>query len=176
MWSSERLRRSRRTVLLGGCLMLGACNIRPLLLETADDQNVRQELEATEVVGLDGRLGQLVRNSLLDQLNPAGVAAPNRYILQVDLRRSAQSLGIQLDDEITRYNLILTARFELLDAKDGRVLYEDQVRRIASYNVAEQPYATLAAEIDAERRVANEVGSNIRTVLAVYFANQAPAT
>ena len=176
MWSSDRLRRSRRTVLLAGCLTLGACNIRPLLLETADDQDVRQQLEAIRIVGLDGRLGQLVRNSLLDQLNPAGVDAPNRYILQVDLRRSAQSLGIQLDDEITRFNLILTARFELLDAKDGRILYEDQVRRIASYNVAEQPYATLAAEVDAERRVANEVGSNIRSVLAVYFANQAPAT
>jgi LPS-assembly lipoprotein len=176
MWSSERSRRSRRTVLLAGCLALGACNIRPLLLETADDQDVRAQLEAIRIVGLDGRLGQLVRNSLLDQLNPTGVAAPDRYILQVDLRRSAQSLGIQLDDVITRFNLTLTARFELLDAKDGRVLYEDQVRRIASYNVAEQPYATLAAEVDAERRVANEVGSNIRTVLAVYFANQAPAT
>jgi LPS-assembly lipoprotein len=176
MWSSERPRRSRRTFLLGGCLTLGACNIRPLLLETADDQEVRQELEAISIVGLDGRLGQLVRTSLLDQLNPAGADVPNRYILQVHLQRSAQSLGIQLNDEITRFNLVLTARFELLDAKGGRVLYEDQVRRIASYNVAEQPYATLAAEVDAERRVANEVGNNIRTVLAVYFANQTAVT
>jgi LPS-assembly lipoprotein len=85
-------------------------------------------------------------------------------------------LGIQLDDVITRFNLTLTARFELVDATDGRVLYEDQVRRIASYNVSRQPYATLSAEVDAERRVANEVGSNIRTVLAVYFANQATST
>jgi LPS-assembly lipoprotein len=176
MWWSEPLRRSRRSVLFGGCLTLGACTIRPLLLETADDQNVRQELEATKIVGLDGRLGQLVRNALLDELSPTGIEAPTRYILQIDLRRSAQSLGIQLDDVITRFNLTLTARFELVDPKDGRVLYEDQVRRIASYNVTEQPYATLAAEVDAERRVAQEVGSNIRTVLAVYFARQAIAT
>jgi LPS-assembly lipoprotein len=176
MWSSDRLRRSRRTVLLGVCLTLGACTIRPLLLETADDQDVRAQLEAITIVGLDGRLGQLVRNSLLDQLNPASLSAPNRYILQVELRRNASSLGIQLDDVITRFNLTLTARFELVDATDGRVLYEDQVRRIASYNVSRQPYATLSAEVDAERRVANEVGSNIRTVLAVYFANQATST
>jgi LPS-assembly lipoprotein len=176
MWSSDRLRRSRRTVLLGVCLTLGACTIRPLLLETADDQDVRAQLEAITIVGLDGRLGQLVRNSLLDQLNPASLSGPNRYILQVELRRNASSLGIQLDDVITRFNLTLTARFELVDAKDGRVLYEDQVQRIASYNVSRQPYATLSAEVDAERRVANEVGSNIRTVLAVYFANQATST
>ena len=176
MWSSDRLRRSRRTVLLGVCLTLGACTIRPLLLQTADDQEVRERLEAITIVGLDGRLGQLVRNSLLDQLNPASLSGPNRYILQVELRRNASSLGIQLDDVITRFNLTLTARFELVDAKDGRVLYEDQVQRIASYNVSRQPYATLSAEVDAERRVANEVGSNIRTVLAVYFANQATST
>lgn len=175
MWSSEALVGTRRAVLLGGCLSLGACTLRPMLLAT-DDQDVRAELEATKIVGLDGRLGQLVRNALLDELNPQGVATPSRYILQVDLTRSADALGIQLDNVITRFNLTLTADFELLDAKSGALLYQSQVRRIASYNVGQQPYATLSAEVDAERRVAREVGNNIRIRLAVHFAREATTT
>jgi len=157
------------TRLLLVCLALGACNLRPMLHST-NNEAVRSQLEATKIVGLDGRLGQLVRNALLDELNPAGVSAPSHYILDVKLQRSAQALGIQSNNVITRFNLRLSARFELLDAKSGKVLYESQVQRIASYNVGQAPYATLSAEVDAERRVAREVGDNIATQLVVHFA------
>jgi LPS-assembly lipoprotein len=174
MSSSEAVR-TRRAVLLGACATLGACTFRPLL-HAKGDESVRGELEAISITGLDGRLGQLVRNALLDDLNPAGVDVPSRYILQVELERSAQSLGIQLDDVITRFNLELTARFQLLDSSSGETLYQSQVQRIASYNVSLQPYATLAAEVDAERRIAREVGDNIGTLLAVHFARQGTPT
>jgi LPS-assembly lipoprotein len=170
MSSSEAVR-SRRAVLLGACLTLGACTLRPMLHATGD-QGVRGELEAISITGLDGRLGQLVRNALLDDLNPTGAEVPSRYILDVDLDRSAEALGIQLDNVITRFNLELTARFQLLDSSSGAVLYRSQVQRVASYNVSFAPYATLAAEVDAERRIAREVGDNIGTLLAVHFARQ----
>lgn len=174
MWSSEPVR-TRRAVLLCACLMLGACNLRPMLHATGDE-GVRGELEAISITGLDGRLGQLVRNALLDDLNPTGVEVPSRYILEIDLERSAQALGIQLDNVITRFNLELTARFQLLDAASGDLLYQSYVQRIASYNVNLAPYATLAAEVDAERRIAREVGDNIGTLLAVHFARQPTPT
>ena len=49
------------------------------------------------------------------------------------------------------------------------------MRRIASYNAIRAPYAELAAELDAERRAAREVGTDIRTQLAIYFARQEEA-
>jgi LPS-assembly lipoprotein len=170
MWSSSRAT-TRRTVLLGATMALGACNLRPML-HAVSDEGVRGQLEATKIVGLDDRLGQLVRNALLDELNPAGVAAPSSYILDVKLQRNAQALGIQSNNVITRFNLRLTARFELVEAKSGKVLYQSQIQRIASYNVGQDPYATLSAEVDAERRVAREVGNNIATALAVHFATR----
>jgi LPS-assembly lipoprotein len=145
-------------------------------MHVTGDEGVRGELQAISITGLDDRLGQLVRNALLDELNPTGAEVPSRYILDVDLDRSAQSLAIQTNDVITRFNLRLTARFQLLDSKSGEALYNSRVQRIASYNVSLQPYATLAAEIDAERRVAREVGDNISTLLAVHFAQQATPT
>jgi LPS-assembly lipoprotein len=174
MWSC-REPAIRRAVLLGACLALAACTFRPLL-HAKGDESVRGELEAISITGLDDRLGQLVRNALLDEFNPTGAEVPSRYILDVELNRSATALGIQLDDVITRFNLTLTANFQLLDSANGDLLYQSSVQRVASYNVSLAPYATLSAEIDAERRLAREVGSNISTLLAVHFARPSTPT
>jgi len=166
---------SRRLVLLGLGAALGACGFRPLLRQGKEGAAVRTELAAVEVPLLNGRVGYLVRDSLLEQLNPAGPAVPSRYLLQISLRRRSAALGIQLNNTVTRYNLTLIARFSLLDSADRRVLYESVVRRVASYNASRAPYSEFAAERDAEQRAAREVGTDIGSQLAVYFARQEEA-
>jgi LPS-assembly lipoprotein len=162
---------ARRALLLGLAAGLGACNFRPLYLaQGADDVPVQTELAAIEIRGLDGRLGYLVRDALLDELNPATANVPSRYILHVRLRSSARALGIQLDSTITRYNLAVTAAFQLRGKAADEVLVASTVRRVASYNVSREPYADLIAAQEAERRAAQEVAVDIRTLLAVQFA------
>ena len=53
-------------------------------------------------------------------------------------------------------------------------IYRSAVRRVASYNVQRDPFATLAAEQDAERRAAVEVSHQIRTLLALKMADNSP--
>ena len=166
---------TRRAALLGLCAVLGSCGFRPLLKSADGAPGVREQLAAVEVAGLTGRTGYLVRDGLLDQLNPTGLEVPERYRLDVRLRQRTGALGIQLDNTITRYNLRLVARFSLIDASTRRVLYRAVVRRIASYNAIRAPYAELAAERDAERRAAREVSTDIRIQLALHFARQAEA-
>jgi LPS-assembly lipoprotein len=166
---------SRRLVLLGLAAALGGCGFRPLLKQGDADSDVRAELSAVEVNTSIDRVGYLVRSSVLEQLNPAGAEVPKRYLLTISLRRRTSKLGIQLDNTVTRYNLTLAARFSLLDSSDQRVLYQSVVRRVASYNASRAPYAELTSELDAERRAAREVGTDIRTQLAIYFARQAEA-
>jgi LPS-assembly lipoprotein len=163
---------TRRLLLLGLAAALGGCGFRPLLKERDAGPGMRAELSAVEVSTSLDRLGYLVRSSVLDQLNPTGVEVPKRYLLTISLRRRTSALGIQLDNTATRFNLTLAARFSLLDASDRRVLYQSIVRRVASYNASRAPYAELTAEMDAERRAAREVGTDIRTQLAIYFARQ----
>lgn len=161
----------RRTLLLGLGALLGACNFRPLYLaQGPGDAAVQTELAAIEIRGLDGRLGYLVRNALLDELNPATADVPQRYVLYVRLRSRARALGIQLDNTITRYNLLLSAAFELRDKGENGLLYASRVQRVASYNVSREPYADLIASQEAERRAAQAVATDIRTLLAVRFA------
>jgi len=165
---------TRRAALLGLCAVLGSCGFRPLL-KSEDGPGVREELAAVEVPGLTGRIGYLVRDDLLDQLNPAGIQVPERYSLDIRLRERVGALGIQLDNTITRYNLTLVARFSLIDSSTRRILYRAIVRRVASYNAIRAPFAELSAQRDAERRAAREVSTDIRTQLALHFTRQAEA-
>jgi LPS-assembly lipoprotein len=162
---------ARRAVIVAICAVLGACGFRPLL--TADDgPEVRTQLSSIDVEGLGGRLGQLVRIALLDQLGAPEAADSSRYVLTVQLARYSDPFAIQFDNTITRYNLTLVANFQLTRREDQQVLYQSAVQRVTSYNVLQQPFATLTAEQAAERRAAEELGNNIRTLLAVYFARE----
>jgi LPS-assembly lipoprotein len=168
------LRRRALLALVGG---LGACNFRPLYLaKGADNTAAQSELAAIEIQGLSGRLGYLLRNALLDELNPATAAVPPRYVLDVSLSSRADPLAIQLDSTITRYNLALFAVFQLRDKTTSNVLVSSAVQRISSYNVSRQPYADLIASQTAERRAAQEVATEIRTMLAVEFARMPAPT
>lgn len=164
---------SRRTFILRGAALttmgaLGACGFRPLLYR-ADGETIRGELAAIHVSGLRGRLGQHLEVALDENLNPKSIDLPNRYELAIRLRNTNSALAIQLDNTISRYNLTLTAGFELRDWADGSVIYGATVRRVASYNQRRAPFATLTAQKDAERRAAEEIADDIRTLLAVHF-------
>lgn len=165
-WSDAR----RRTALL---LLLAAagCNLRPIY---RDDEAtaVVPALAAIDVTQLYGRRGQYLRGYLLDEFNPGGAQIPPEYQLDIILRQESNTLAIQLDNTPTRANLALGAAFTLKRRSDGVVLYDSAVRRVVSYNIRSDPFATLITEQDAERRAAREIARQIRTILSLYFANR----
>lgn len=183
---------SRRSCLgLGAAAFLpaaaGSCGFRPLY-GGAPGGEVAAELASIEVVTPDTRVGQLLKNRLLDDLNPSGMTVASRYRLTLELRRTETALAIQLDETITRFDLTLAAFFVLTsleadgvspasagadgDAASGPA-YRSALRRVASYNVVSDPFATLMAEQDAERRAATELSRGIRTLLTLHFQNGA---
>lgn len=159
-------------LLAAGLLGLGACNLRPIYGQ-AERQKVLPSLAAIEVAPQSGSRDAFFRNYLLDELNPDGATRPPEYDLEVRLRQQDNPLAIQLDNSATRYNLILGADFTLKRRSDGQPVYSSATRRVVSYNVRSDPFATLVAEQDAERRAAREVARQIRTMLSLYFAEQA---
>ncbi len=156
--------------------VLGGCGFRPMLARPDSDAasgTVVHELEAIRVTGLNGRLGQHLEVALNENLNPTSNPVSSRYDLGIRLTNTNSALAIQLDSTITRYNLTLTARFELKDLAGNDVLYRSTIRRVASYNVRDEPFATLTAQKDAERRAAEEIADDIRTLLALHFQRKA---
>jgi LPS-assembly lipoprotein len=152
-------------------LPLAGCGLRPVHAPAARAK-VLPQLASIEVGELYGGRGQYFRNSLLDELNPDGLQVPGAYDLAVTLRQEDVALAIQLDDTATRYNLILGANFTLTRRSDGQPVFSSATRRVVSYNVRADPFATLVAEQDAERRAAREVARQIATILQLHFAGQ----
>lgn len=170
---------TRRALISGAIALstigvLGACGFRPLLYQ-ADGDAVRGELAAIRITGLGGRLGQHLQVALDENLNPTSAQVSSRYDLGIRLTNTNNALAIQLDNTISRYNLTLTAAFELKDRSDDKVIYGSTVQRVASYNVRRAPFATLTAQKDAERRAAEEIADDIRTLLALHFQSKASA-
>lgn len=165
---------ARRTLLAAALvpLLAAGCDLRPVHGGSRGPA-VNRELAAVTIDEGDGRLGQTLREYLIDELNPAGVGVPPLYALSLKLDRSQNALAIQLDDVATRFNLGLAVVFELKGKADGKTLYRSAVRRVASYNVRDEPFATQVAERDAERRAARELARQIRTQLSLYFARTA---
>jgi LPS-assembly lipoprotein len=165
----EPLGRRRALALLAAAAGLAGCNLRPLH-GGAVGAKVDRELASVDVLAPRSRLGQILREELSRELNPAGLSAEPDYDLHVRLERYKDALAIQLDDTTTRYNLTIFARYELRRRADRTVVLKSASRRVASYNVVRAPYATLVAEQDAERRALSELAKEIRTRLSVAFA------
>ncbi len=162
--------RRRDWLLLPLLPALAGCGLRPLY--GGAGHAVAEELGAIEVVAPKTPLGWLLADRLVGEL-AAVVADVPRYRLEIlRLRRRRDALAVQLDDSVTRYELTLIAEFQLTRLADGARLLRADLRRVASYNVLRQPWATRAAERDAERRAAGELARAIRNRLALYFARQ----
>ncbi len=163
MWWSRRL--------TAGALLLGlaACGFQPLYGKYADG-NVPSRFAGIEVVPIPDRVGQLLRNHLLDALTPAGPPATPRYRLQVSIRTSQEAVVLQKDDSATRRNLTLRAEYVLADLSSGATMAQGVTHAVASYNVVRSDFATLTAEQDAARRAVRTVSTDIVTRLAVALA------
>lgn len=164
-------RRTAAVGLVGLALLAGCTGFRPLHLphNAAPDQNINRQLASIDVIELRSRTGQELRNELIDRLDPAGVDVPPEYRLKLRLQRTRRSLAVQLNDDITRRDMVLSATATLQRILDGKTEYRTAVTRVASYNITNETFGTLVAERDAERRAATEVAIQLRTLLALHF-------
>jgi LPS-assembly lipoprotein len=168
--SDSPTRRGLLGLALTGVVLAG-CNLRPLH-GGSQGAEIDRELASIEVDATQDRIGQQLKNYLLDDLNPRGSSEVGRYELTLRTQRARTALIVQLNSDITRYDLILAAFFELRDKADDKVLYRSAARRVSSFNVRRAPYATLASEQNAEDRAARELSTYIRSQLALYFAGK----
>jgi LPS-assembly lipoprotein len=171
-WSRTAVDR-RRVLTLGlgaGVLLgvLGGCGYRPLYASSARG-GVAGDMAAVKIGLIPNRTGQQVRDILLDRMNPRGEPSQPLYRLDVAILPSRQELGVRKDDTSTRANFILDGKYRLLDASNGRILFEAESRRIASYNISDDDFSTISAAAAARRRVAREMADEIVSRIAIYL-------
>ena len=122
------------------------------------------------------RLGQLVRNEIIERMSPRGEPSVVRYRLSYTTRLTEVQLAIQDDDSITRFSLRLTVEVWLLEIASGKVIYRDKTRAVGGYNAVNSEFATLAARDDTTNRVARATAQEIVTLLGVFFTRRRTAS
>ena len=164
MTMSSRL--ASALVLACVALSLGACGFQPLYAQPG----VTPGLSAVHVAAPDGRAGYLLGEALGDAL-ATGAGTP-AWRLDLDLSEQRFPRGLRVDNVATRYEYVLTAAYTLRAAATGEPAKVGTVRVELTYDSADQPYASVAAQQDAQERAAIEAARRIQLELAAWFAEQ----
>lgn len=159
-------------------LLLGltaACGFRPLYAErNGQGASIAGELAAIDVAPIDDPIGVELRNQILTNLAPSNNDTPARYRLAIQVTRSKVPLITEEDSQISRFDLVLIASYELVAKDTGTVLDDGSVRSATSYNIVEAAdFASLVAEQSAGKQAAREASREIVTRISLYFDRSA---
>jgi LPS-assembly lipoprotein len=154
--------------LVPAALALSACGFQPLYAQ----QGVVSNLAAVDVVAPQGRTGFLLREHLEDALAVSRTAPPV-YRMGLVLAEARYPRGVRIDNVATRYEYVLTANYTLTSVATGAVAKRGRVRVELTYDSADQPYAAISAQQDAQDRAAQEAARRIQLELAAWLASGA---
>lgn len=154
--------------LLAGLPAVAGCGFTPLYGESA-----MAGLSRVEVLTPDTRLGYRLRERMEDALLFDRSAAP-AWRLEVTLDSSRRPLGRRIDDTAARYELTLIGDWSLTPASGGAALTGEETVTV-TYAAADQPYAAIAAQQEAEDRAAEALAQRIRLALVRAMGSAAPA-
>ena len=172
-------RRGALGLLAGAALggpVLGGCGFRPLH-GTAEEGGAGgagpNALAGIKINLIADRVGQDLRNQLLDRLTPRGQPDKPSHVLEVHLRETIRQLGIRSDATATYASLELGAESILLDATTGKPVFRAQSRSFNSYNIVRSAFANLLAEQDARRRAVIELAEDIQLRIGLFLTRRA---
>ncbi|MBM3549405.1 MAG: hypothetical protein FJX54_20905 [Alphaproteobacteria bacterium] len=160
-----------RVAVIALSLLLAACGFEPMYGERGGAPSpATQAMAETRIALIPDRIGQELRNQLLDRLTPLGPPARPRYELVVSVSERLDNLGIARDDSATFGRLTVTATFTLRDIAGGRPVYAGQSKWTNGFTKVSSHFANLANEADARSRALREIGEDIRQQIGVHFS------
>jgi len=149
------------------------CGFQPIYARSggAAASPMADKLASVRVAGIEDRAGQKLRNTLVLALNPRGEPASPAYVLNVRLIETPQSMATSKDGNSTIGRINILAEYSLQDGTGDRTLYTGRARSFSSYRYLGPRYASTASEREAESSALTEIGEEIRSGLAAYFAD-----
>lgn len=152
-------------------IVLAGCGYRPLYGDrgTVGGADVRKYLAEVKISGIADRRGQILRNYLLDRMNPAGEPAQARYVLSVTTTESSRITDSRADGTATRSDLVVVARFNLRDANSDAVVYVDRTEGVSTFNLLTNRFASVSSEDEARRRAMELIADQISLQVSLFL-------
>ena len=162
---------SRIVAIVVAAGLLAACGFQPLY-GGGKRGPAATELASIRIEPIADRSGQMLRNHLLDRLNPYGAPARPAYILRVAMSDSQSGVAVRRSEFPTRTTLRVEASYTLTRADTGAALFSANSAIEGGYNILDSEFATLAAEHNVRERVIREVAFDMEARLAAFFRLQ----
>jgi LPS-assembly lipoprotein len=153
---------------LGAALLLSACGFTPMYATPG----VTPGLSAVEVHVQHGRAAFLIGEDLNDAL-ARDHDRPALYRLEIAVEEHRYPRGLTINNVAQRYETHVNVTYQLIEIATGKLLTTATEPIELTYDAANQPYAGVAAQQDAQVGAANEAAQRIRIDLADYFAKRA---
>ncbi|PPR77578.1 MAG: hypothetical protein CFH01_01470 [Alphaproteobacteria bacterium MarineAlpha2_Bin1] len=149
--------------------LVSNCGFQPLYF-VKDGVNLSSIESQIEVKNIDGRTGQILRNSLLEKFGSES-SNTKTLSLKITLTKSVVPLAFRRDKTVTRFNVIIDADYILKNLSNGKILTDGTSSSIASYSVVFSEFANLSAARDAEERAVIDISKNISRIVGFYLIN-----
>lgn len=136
-------------------LSLAGCGFQPVNGPGGTGAALQGKVEIAEPETRDSFL--LVQR-LEERLGRSGTP---EYQLSLSLNVTEQSLAINPEGDVERFNLIGQAEYSLRDVSTGEIALSGKVNNFTGYSATGTTVASLAAERDARRRLMTILGDQI---------------
>ena len=148
---------------------LSACGFTPLYGDNGN--NVQQQMNEVAVGIIPNRPGQILRQSLQDQLQVAGAPTQELYLLSVSYSINVQGIGVQEDTSATRQRFTATATWALAPiGSPSTPLTKGLASTEDALNIIDQQYFAITLESNTvNQQLADEIAAQISAQLAAYF-------
>jgi LPS-assembly lipoprotein len=174
---SERPPIGRRTLslaIVGILSLLTGCGFKPVygVNSAGKSPSAVQQFAAIEIPVLPDRLGQQMRNMLIDSLHPSGVTGDYRYKLVIGIKEAVVDLGLQQNSTSTRGQVRLTAKYSLIDTETSKTVLSETLRTSTGYNILINQFSSVLSQDDAEAQGTQQIVDDMTLHLALYFTTQ----
>lgn len=159
--------------------LVSGCGFEPLYVEKKSssdwyynsefDTGIKDEMASVKVELIQDRIGQLIRNDLLDKLTPKGEAKNPKYILSVTkIDKKEIDQALRNDITATRKKVIYKVFYVLKNTEHKTLINGNSVAYLG-YDILRDPYSTTFAQKKNEKNAARIIANDISLRLGAYF-------
>lgn len=161
-------------------ILVSACGFEPLYVEKTGgndlwyynneyDTDIVQEMAQIKISGVSDRIGQLIKNELMDTFNPHGTPKNAKYFLKIEpVERETTEQALRDDITATREKVKYTVNYEMWSEKRGH-LVSGKSWVYLSYDLLDNPYSTTMDKKKIEKDGAKIIANDISLRVASYF-------
>ena len=160
-------------------LTLAACGFEPLYVQKTSehtkwyfdgdfDNYVSDQMAQIKIVVTGDRLGQMIKNELIDLMTPRGVPTKPKYYLYITPDKEKEyDQALRNDITATRKRIDYRVQYYMTE-KSEQVVKGNSVSYV-SYDMLDNPYSMVVSRKKVEKDAAKIMANDIALRLGAYF-------